>query len=145
MTLREIQKKWQGNKRYTLKLVEAMPEEFYEVKPIDGVKSFGSQVSHITTWLRTHSRFVTGVEFEKFKGKDKASLLSALSKFFDSFEAFLNGIDPQVLDEEVDLWYGKSSKARVITVMDNHLSHHRGQMVMYLRFQGIKPPAYVGW
>lgn len=29
--------------------------------------------------------------------------------------------------------------------MDNHLAHHRGQMIIYLRLQGIKPPAYTGW
>ncbi len=36
----ELIKKWKGNKRYTLKFVEAMPEDDYDFKPSDEMKSY---------------------------------------------------------------------------------------------------------
>jgi len=75
MDLKEIQKRWKGNKRYTLKLIAAMPEEQFDFKPVDGVKSFKSQASHITTWLRTHSKNVTGQEMPKPNTKTKEAII----------------------------------------------------------------------
>jgi uncharacterized damage-inducible protein DinB len=43
------------------------------------------------------------------------------------------------------MWYGSSTKNRILNLMDNHLAHHRGQMIVYLRLKGIEPPSYVGW
>ncbi|NRB48014.1 MAG: hypothetical protein HRU41_10110 [Saprospiraceae bacterium] len=71
MEKKELVKRWKGNQRYTLKLIEAMPEDNFNFKPIDGIKTFQSQCSHITTWLRTHSRFVTGEELPKINPKNK--------------------------------------------------------------------------
>ena len=67
MNKKEIIKRWKGNQRYTLKLVEAMPGSSFDFKPTIEIKSFLLQCSHITTWLRTHSRFVTEQEMEKLK------------------------------------------------------------------------------
>jgi len=30
-------------------------------------------------------------------------------------------------------------------LLNDHQTHHRGQLVVYLRLNGIKPPAYIGW
>ncbi|MCU0354066.1 MAG: DinB family protein [Cytophagales bacterium] len=29
--------------------------------------------------------------------------------------------------------------------MENHIIHHRGQAIVYLRLKGIRPEGYVGW
>ena len=39
----------------------------------------------------------------------------------------------------------KVSKESFLLTMDNHLAHHRGQLIVYLRLMGLKPPSYVGW
>ena len=69
----------------------------------------------------------------------------ALEDFFERWLAFLAEVQPEQLTETVKLWYGKVSKEFILLTMDNHLSHHRGQVVVYLRLLGIQPPAYVGW
>ncbi|WP_299246325.1 DinB family protein [uncultured Aquimarina sp.] len=141
----ELIKKWKGNKRYTLKFVEAMPEDDYDFKPSDEMKSYKSQLSHITTWLRTHSRFVTGLEFPKVKMTSKELIKEALVDFFDTFLEKIETMDENKLQEIEDIWYGKSTRYQIANIMDNHLSHHRGQMVVYLRLKNIKPPSYLGW
>lgn len=145
METKELIKRWKGNQRYTLKLVDAMPEENFDFKPIDGVKSFLSQCAHITTWLRTHSRFVTGQEMEKLRPKSKAEILEGLNDFFEKFNDFLKEATEADLAEKNKVFYGNVSKAFITQTMDNHLSHHRGQIILYLRLKGINPPAYIGW
>ncbi|MEW7292397.1 DinB family protein [Aquimarina sp. 2304DJ70-9] len=145
MTTKELVKKWKGNKRYTLKFIEMMPEEHFDFKPVDGMKTFQSQISHITSWLRTHSRFVTGIEFPKVRTSSKEMVFDALENFFNTFIASLETLTTEQLTEVVDVWYGKTTRYQIANVMDNHLSHHRGQMVVYLRLAGHKPPSYIGW
>ena len=138
-------KKWKGNKRYTLRFVAAIDETHLNFKPIDGAKTYQSQLNHLTTWMRTHSRFVTGKELEKPKTKTKEELMFFLGEFFDTILHYLESATEEDLSETVDMWYGKVSKESVLLTMDNHLAHHRGQLVVYLRLMDIKPPAYIGW
>ncbi|WP_430906367.1 DinB family protein [Maribacter sp. 2-571] len=145
MTKEALIKKWKGNKRYTLKFVEAMPEQNYDLKPVIGMKTYKSQLAHITSWLRTHSRFVTDYEFEKEKMTSKDQINSALETFFDTFLEHLAAMNDVQLHETVPVWYGKTARYQIANVMDNHLAHHRGQLVVYLRLNDIKPPSYVGW
>lgn len=145
MEIKEIIKRWKGNQRYTLKLVEAMPEANFDFKPTPEVKSFLSQCSHVTTWLRTHSRFVTESEMEKQKFKTKTEIKSGLDDFFNQFLEFLKNTTEENLEQKVKVFYGNVSKAFIIKTMDNHLSHHRGQMILYLRLKNVKPPSYIGW
>ncbi len=128
-----------------MKFVEAMPEDYFGFKPTDEMKTYQSQLIHITTWLRTHSRFVTESEFTKVKLNSKETIKDALEEFFNGFLNHLEKMDDTQLDEIVDVWYGKTAKYQIANVMDNHLSHHRGQMVVYLRAKGQKPPSYTGW
>ncbi len=145
MTKKELTKKWKGNKRYTLKFIDVMPEEEFDFKPTPEMKTYKSQMSHITSWLRTHSRFITEVEFEKVKMTSKDSIKKALEEFFDVFIERLENLDDDKLNEVVDVWYGKTTKYQIANIMDNHLAHHRGQMVVYLRLKNVKPPSYLGW
>lgn len=145
MTKKEIEKRWKRNQRYTLKLIEAMPESEFDFKPVIGVKSFLSQCAHITTWLRTHSRFVTAFEMEKLKLKSKEEVLHGLNDFFEQFLTYLHDTTEEALAQDVKVFYGTVSKYHILQTMDNHLSHHRGQIVIYLRMKDIKLPSYVGW
>lgn len=145
MTKKELTKKWKGNKRYTLKFIDVIPEEEFDFKPTPEMKTYKSQMSHITSWLRTHSRFVTEFEFEKVKMTSKDLIKNALEEFFDVFIERLESLDDDSLNEVVDLWYGKTAKYQIANIMDNHLAHHRGQMVVYLRLKNVKPPSYLGW
>ncbi|MEL6483992.1 MAG: DinB family protein [Bacteroidota bacterium] len=145
MEIKEIIKKWKGNKRYTLKFVELVSEEQLAFKPYEGGKTYRSQLSHITTWMRTHSRFVTGNIMEKPITKTKKALIEGLEEFFDTVLDFLESTSSEQLSEVVEMWYGKVTKESILLTMDNHLSHHRGQLVVYLRLLQIKPPSYIGW
>ncbi|WP_299223899.1 DinB family protein [uncultured Aquimarina sp.] len=145
MTQGELIKKWKGNRRFTLKFVDIFPEEDFEFKPTPEMKSYKSQLSHITSWLRTHSRFVIDETFEKAKMTSRDLIRLALEDFFDTFIERLEKMDESQFGEIVDVWYGKTTRYQIANIMDNHLSHHRGQMIVYLRLKNHKPPSYIGW
>ena len=145
MDTRELINKWKGNHRYTLRLLDVMPEGSFDFKPCAGMKSFKSQASHITTWLRTNFRHLGPEPLEKATTKTREDIREALNEFFLAVLTYLENNDPEDLTESVKMWYGKVSKESLLSTMDNHLSHHRGQMVVYLRLQGIQPPSYIGW
>jgi len=141
----ELLLKWKGNHSYTRKLIEAMPEEAWNEKPAEGMKTFLSQCAHITTWLRTHGRFVTGVEMPKPSVRTREDILLHFDEFFEGISAYLKAATEEELNEIVPVFYGKRTRTFVLAVMDNHLAHHRGQMIVYLRLAGVKPPGYRGW
>ncbi len=141
----ELVKKWKANKRYTLKILEAMPEAAYDFKPEEGMKTFISQASHIASWLSNHITKIEPIEMPKINKSGKAALITSIDIMFDHIIAYLQQMNVEILKEEIKMWYGKSSKLRILNLMDNHLSHHRGQMIVYLRLKGIKPPSYIGW
>ena len=145
MTPKELRTRWRGSFRYLRRVLEAMPESQLALKPADGVKAFASQGAHILTWLRTHSRFVTGETLEKASAKTRDEQLAALDDLAARLDAYLADVTPEALAEEVKVFYGKRSRASVLATMENHLAHHRGQMVTYLRVAGVAPPGYVGW
>ncbi len=145
MTLKETITKWKGTQAYLNKVITAMPEDAWDFKPTEGSKTFHAQLSHLTTWIRTHGRFVTGQEMPKPIVKTREDLLKHLDEGFFAILDFLKNASEANLVEVVDVFYGKRSKSFILSVMDNHLAHHRGQLIVYLRMKKVKPPAYRGW
>ena len=45
----------------------------------------------------------------------------------------------------VDFFAGPKSKLQILNLLQDHLSHHRGQLIVYLNLNNIKPPSYIGW
>jgi uncharacterized damage-inducible protein DinB len=37
------------------------------------------------------------------------------------------------------------NKLQIINLINDHQTHHRAQLLVYLRLKGVKPPEYVGW
>jgi uncharacterized damage-inducible protein DinB len=54
-------------------------------------------------------------------------------------------INEKQLDEIVPFFAGPKARRQILILMHDHQSHHVGQLIVYLRLNGIKPPAYVGW
>ena len=46
---------------------------------------------------------------------------------------------------KVDFFAGPKTRSQIIQLVDDHHTHHRAQLIIYLRLLGIKPPRYVGW
>lgn len=151
--LLELQQKWANATAYTMKLAESMPADKYDFKPVEGEMSFGEQMVHLSSnmvWLS--SDYLTDQksprnrkEIGDYAHKSKAEVLDVLKQSLDYAGTTLKNFDSKQLDETVKFIAGPMSKRQIINLMNDHLTHHRAQAIVYLRLNGIAPPGYVGW
>ncbi len=147
--LTQLSRKWENAKVYALKMAELMPEEYYDFKPVPEEMSFREQLLHIAQnmqWLSTSYLFQDKNKIEKGESaKDKALVIKVLSDAYDMGLAAHKSISTNQLDEMVDFFAGPMTRRQMLILMHDHQSHHLGQIIVYLRLKGIKPPDYVGW
>ena len=142
--------KWENAEKYTVDVAEAMPAEFYDFKPTEGQRAFHEQLTHMCgnmIWLSTSNLGGKGLATaeEETPPTGKEEVIALLKETFGYVRETISGFDPETIDEEVDFFAGPMSRRRVLLLMTDHLAHHRGQLVVYLRLQGIEPPRYRGW
>jgi len=142
--------KLQNSKEYTLKVANGMPEEKYGFKPVPDEMSFGEQLLHISSnlgWLT--SSYITSnkspVEKAATPVQRKEEILQVINKTYDFAIAALKSFEAAHLADTVSFFAGTKTKLQVINLISDHQTHHRAQMIVYLRLNGIKPPKYVGW
>jgi len=141
----DLVKKWEGNKEYTIGVLEAMPAEGYDFVPAEGMRSFKEQAAHIGSVFAVKMGKLGNTDLPRVDDTSKETIIASCNLIFDAIIAHLKQLPGKTLQEETKMWYGPSSKNRIMMLMDNHLAHHRGQMIVYLRLKGVEPPKYVGW
>jgi uncharacterized damage-inducible protein DinB len=146
--------KWKGMKEYTLAVAENMPEEKYSYKPVKEEDTFAFQLIHMANnmyflsskFLRnTDSPVDTKAIEKKLSTMSKAEIIQYLAKAFDYTAGTFALMNDNTLEEELDYWGGHSTKRKIVFLLNDHQTHHRGQLIVYLRLNGIKPPKYIGW
>ncbi|TVQ43024.1 MAG: DinB family protein [Saprospirales bacterium] len=147
--LNEVITKWENATSYTLDIADLMPAEHYEYRPTPEIMSFAEQLLHMTanmnwlgnSYLNANSHSVS--ELDSVSGKE--DILTVLNEGFENAVMAFKNISIEELDDEVEFFAGPMTKRQIIHLMNDHLTHHRGQLIIYLRMKGIKPPRYVGW
>lgn len=66
------------------------------------------------------------------------------ARFDAIYKAVENTPDPD-FTSTLDFFAGPKSKLQILYLLQDHMSHHRGQPIVYLNLQGKEPPPYVGW
>ncbi len=141
--------KWKNAKNYTLKIAELMPEEKYNFKPVSSEMSFGEQLLHISknmNWLSSAYLFGTKNNDSSNAARlTKNQIIKILSTSYDSALVVHYRLSSKQLNEKVPFFAGPMSRSQILTLMHDHQTHHGGQLIVYLRLNGIKPPDYIGW
>ena len=141
--------KWDNSKTYLVQMAEAMPEDKYDFKPSEREMSFKEQVFHILgnmDWLST-----THFSKEKYNKnafaeiKTKPQIITQINASFDLAKSKIIANKNLDLSEKVDFFAGPKSKLQILNLMQDHVTHHRGQLIVYLNLCQIQPPKYVGW
>lgn len=140
-----------GAKDYTLEVAEAMPESLFSYKPTEEEMSFGEQLVHIADNLIWLSSNYIGENPSAERKKLDANMLSKeeiIKIVGDAYDFAIHQISSQTADtltKEFDWRGGKFNKIQFLNLIQDHQTHHRAQLVVYLRLNQIKPPAYRGW
>lgn len=141
--------KWNNSKIYLIEVAQAMPEDLYDYKPAEREMTFSQQLIHITEnmeWLS--NGYFTDKEYKKVKSDNtysKKEVIVLLEKSFDSVYEIIKNTNPKVLDSKVEFFAGPKTELQILNLLQDHVTHHRGQLLVYLNLNSIAPPKYVGW
>jgi uncharacterized damage-inducible protein DinB len=134
---------------------EAMPEDKFGFAPANGefkgVRTFGQQVKHVAAVNYLVAGAILGekppVEYGGENGPDSVKSKADIMKFLkDSFAYAHKAVATITADNStasIDSAFGdgKTTRLGMATVIAWHGFDHYGQMVEYLRMNGIVPPA----
>jgi hypothetical protein len=134
-------------------LADAMPAEKWGFKPTDGAfgeaRTFGEQVKHVAC---ANFGFFSQIEKKEpparcdeggpSPAKTKAELMAYLRESFDYAQRVLRTMTAaNALEPVTGPYGGPSTRLGITTLAVWHASDHYGQLVIYLRMNGIVPPA----
>jgi uncharacterized damage-inducible protein DinB len=128
-------------------VAEAMPEDKFGAKPTPAQESFGQRLMHVANIdLKLVSTLggKTPAPMVNPKAASKAEIVAALRQVSDYGSAVLKEFNDQQLAERVTSmpFLGPTaSRLRVIYFAMSHSQDIYGQLVVYLRLNGITPPA----
>lgn len=137
-------------------LADAMPANRWTFAPSDGefkgVRTFGEQVKHVAC---ANYAFFNEVEHKEpppnceaggpSVAKTKAELMQYLRESFSYAGQVMRRLTPaNALDPVEGPYGGKTTRLGISTLAVWHATDHYGQLVVYLRMNGIVPPASAG-
>jgi len=142
----DLQKDWAAQKDLMMKIAAEMPEDKFGFKATPAQRSYAEQITHVAGvnlgLLGTLGAKTTAPAVNT-KATDKAGALRALEQSFDFGAAALKEFSDQQLAEAVmgPRFMGQATRARIAYFAIAHSQDIYGQMVVYLRLNGLVPPA----
>src|SRR6266545_4888519 len=127
-----------------LDVAEVMPAEKYGYKPTPEVSSFGDQLVHVAGITQ---RFIdtakgTKTEAAHHGAMAKPEVIGLLKKTFQSAQEMITPLTDAQLLEPVKFPFGDRTVTRATFWQGPlyQIRNHHGQLVVYLRMNGIVPP-----
>jgi len=137
-------KHWKTSVNYTRAMADKMPADGYSFKPTPAQMSFGEQVLHIASANASFAAAITGGKSRSWDAKktDRVSALAALDESAKLASDAIAKLTPELLQKTIKSEEGEMRVEDLVMLMFDHTTHHRGQMVVYLRLKGIPPAEY---
>lgn len=133
-------------KGYIVASAEQMPEELISYRPTPEVRTFGEILGHVamTQYWFCNAAVGGGPEPENFEELSvKADLVSAVQAAFDHCDAAYAMNDSEAM-EMVELWGETNTRLWVLNFNATHAWEHYGNLVTYMRANGMVPPSSQG-
>lgn len=140
-----------GMEKEFVDLAEAMPEDKYSFVPTQGeftkVRSFGDQIKHVagSNWY-----FFGGPDMTDDKAKAKEDAIEKLTTKADIVQALKDSLAQAhmlvdgITAENAFQTTAHGTRGGMTSFGLAHMMDHYGQLVVYLRMNGIVPPASRG-
>jgi len=140
---------WTGAKTNFRRSADVMPEAKYGFKPVDGVRSYGALLAHVAGASYEFCAAAKGEkaphaedEFEK-TATTKAAIVKALDGAIAYCDEVYKTLDDVKAAQMVAGAFGGPQGARAANLIGNtnHYNEHYGNLVTYLRINGLVPPS----
>jgi uncharacterized damage-inducible protein DinB len=137
---------WQQLSGYVTQAAEDMPEAKYSFKPTPDVRSFGELIAHVAGSQYMFCAAATGDsaraedDIEKRKMTQKSDLVAAMRASNEYCRRAYHQSD-DASSGKVKLFGQEQSRLYVLLNNATHDAEHYGNLVTYLRMNGMVPPS----
>lgn len=135
---------WYSVNELVLASARKMPEEHYEYRPTDGVRTFAQILTHIAMDHHATCGPVTGRAMPNVNA-DKLKTKEAVSTFLQESSALCDMAYGMLTTENAGFLYraldGQYSRAALLVSNITHDSEHYGTLVAYMTLKGVEPPS----
>lgn len=148
----QLIKDWELAKILTNKYLEIMPDDKYNFKPQDGMRTFSQQMLHLAQVNNAMVSNGTGVPriFSRLRrleqspsAQTKDSVLYYVNASYDFAIEAIKRLDASKLEEKVKERNLEETRFSWLLKAFAHQTHHRGQTTVYIRLAGIQPPNWL--
>ena len=128
-----------------MKSADAMPESKYNYRPTKDVRSFAELLTHVADISYTLCSNVKGEAnpATPIAKASKAEIMAYLKASFAYCDGANSGFTDAHLNDPADFFGVKTNKMFILTQVGNHDALHYGNLVTYLRINGLEPSG--GW
>jgi hypothetical protein len=146
-------KHWKTSQDFTIAVAKLMPAESYAFKPVPEEMSFsevllqvgGANLGACANASGTKRPAIPQKIMDGASGKaevDKDTVLQFLTDSFHFCDQAIAAMTPDKLDAMAGPDNRRMTGFEWLWAYFTHTAHHRGQLEVYLRLKGIKPPDY---
>ena len=150
--IKEYLERLETSKNYLILVAETMPEDKYDFKATPESMSFAENLMHICWAMDWHSETLMGGRDArdwntdtalKVDQKSKKDMIATTKKVFENTTTFISNFNPNKLGERLDYFGAERTKRQILLLLADHITHHRAQMLVSMRLNGMVPPRYV--
>ncbi|TAE21954.1 MAG: DinB family protein [Cytophagales bacterium] len=146
----ELLAAWKMSEKMSLVTASQMPAEHYGFKYASDAFTYARQWKHccdftinqLASRLSIANPYGNNNEPEKM---DKAAIQAEVKMMYAWVRKAIETTpdaalfaNSEYLGDDIPTW-------RLFYAMENHIIHHRGQCMVYLRMKGVTPEGYIGW
>ena len=142
----------ENSRKYLILVAETMPEDKYDFRATLESMTFAENLMHIGFAMDWHSQSLLGGRESrdwktdtifKVAHTSKEEMIAVIDKTFDETIKLIKQFDTSQFDDELDYFGLNRTKRQIFLLLADHITHHRGQMLVYMRLNGLVPPRYV--
>ncbi len=156
MTIADVLQELEQEAATTRRVLERVPGDRLGWKPHEKSMTLGRLAMHVATLpgaiadMASRPSFDAGTRVPQPEAKSTAEILALLDESLKKAAKIVGGLDDATLASPWKMTAGEkvlisATRAWVLrTVLLNHWVHHRGQLTVYLRLNGIPVPSIYG-
>ena len=158
MIVKSLIAEFEQEAKNTRKLLQAVPEKDIDYKPSPISWTMGELAQHIATiyywYVGTLTKDVYDVTTDRLERGEPGDINATLDLFEKNVEMARAALNVTTEERLQDLWTMKAGERTVLGPLPrgvvargflfNHIYHHRGEMIVYLRATGNKVPGLYG-
>lgn len=146
----ELLDAWSMSEKMTILTAGQMPADSFDFKYTPEAMTFADQWRHCCLFTVSQLSGRLGVA-NPYQTRQlppvmtREQVMDELRMMYAFVQKTIQEVPTAKLLEKDDYMGSSIPNWRLIHSMENHIIHHRGQCMVYLRLKGVTPEGYLGW